>query len=96
MRVRIKLGQCVWLLALVLGAAVTGSGVGAAASPAAQEDQASKHDYSTNKTYQQGMRDGQNDQKHKKDHPKNRHFKRDEDQRAYEAGYQQGRQGDRH
>jgi hypothetical protein len=26
-----------------------------------------------------------------KDHSKKRHFKKDDDQKAYEAGYQQGR-----
>ena len=32
--------------------------------------------------------------KHNKDHSKKRHFKKDEDQKAYEAGYQKGHQGD--
>jgi len=42
-------------------------------------------DYSKNKTYQQGMREGKDDQAHNRDHSKKRHFKKDEDQKAYEA-----------
>jgi hypothetical protein len=96
MRARMNLRQCVWVLALVLGTGITRGAVPAAASPSAQEGLAHEQDYSKNKTYQQGMREGQNDQKRNKDHSKNRHFKKDEDQKAYEAGYQQGHQGDRH
>ena len=48
-------------------------------------------DYSKNKTYQQGVREGHDDQAHKRDHSKKRHFKKDDDQKAYEAGYQKGR-----
>jgi hypothetical protein len=40
------------------------------------------------------MRDGQNDRVHKLDHSKKRRFKKDEDQKAYEAGYQTGHQDD--
>jgi hypothetical protein len=47
-------------------------------------------DYSKTKQYQQGVREGQDDHAHNKDHSKKRHFKKDEDQRAYEAGYQKG------
>ena len=47
-------------------------------------------DYSKNKRYQQGMHDCQSDRAHKRDHGKKKHFKKDEDQRAYEAGYQRG------
>jgi hypothetical protein len=47
-------------------------------------------DYSKNKTYQQGLREGKSDGAHHKDHSKKRHFNRDEDQKAYEAGYQKG------
>ena len=47
-------------------------------------------DYSKNKRYQQGMREGQSDHAHNLDHSKKRHFKKDEDQKAYEAGYQKG------
>ncbi len=47
-------------------------------------------DYSKTKQYQQGVREGKVDQTHNKDHSKKRHFTKDEDQKAYEAGYQKG------
>ena len=59
------------------------------------QNQVHDQDYSKNKNYQQGMRDGQDDRSHNRDHSKKRHFKKDEDQRAYEAGYQQGHGDDR-
>jgi len=37
------------------------------------------------------MREGKDDQTHNKDHSRKRHFKKDTDQQAYEAGYQKGR-----
>jgi hypothetical protein len=37
------------------------------------------------------MREGKDDQAHNRDHSKKRHFKKDDDQQAYEAGYQKGR-----
>jgi hypothetical protein len=52
--------------------------------------QAQDPDYSRNKRYQQGMHEGHSDQAHHLDHSKKRHFKKDEDQKAYEAGYQKG------
>jgi hypothetical protein len=36
------------------------------------------------------MREGKVDQAHNRDHYKKHHFKKDEDQKAYEAGYQKG------
>jgi hypothetical protein len=54
------------------------------------QDQAQTQDYSKNKTYQQGVREGKDDKAHNRDHSKKRHFKKDEDQKAYEAGYQNG------
>jgi hypothetical protein len=36
------------------------------------------------------MRDGRDDQTHNKNHSRKRKFKKDEDQKAYESGYQQG------
>jgi len=36
------------------------------------------------------MHEGQSDHAHNLDHSKKRHFKKDEDQKAYEAGYQKG------
>jgi coproporphyrinogen III oxidase-like Fe-S oxidoreductase len=68
-----------WLLAAALA-------VGVSAAPF--DDQAK--DYSKTKQYQQGIREGQDDHAHNKDHSKKRHFKKDEDQKAYEAGYQKG------
>jgi hypothetical protein len=40
------------------------------------------------------LREGKDDQAHKRDHYKKHHFKKDEDQKAYEAGYQRGHGGD--
>jgi hypothetical protein len=82
----------VCVLAVVLGVGITGGTV-----RAAQEDRghvSQDQDYSKNKNYQQGLREGQNDHKRNLDHSKKRHFKKDEDQKAYETGYQQGHQGD--
>jgi len=93
MRVRMNLRQCVWVLALALAAGITGSTVRAAASPLFQ-DQAHDQDYSKNKRYQQGLREAKADQAHKR--TRKRHFKKDEDQKAYEAGYQHGHGGDQH
>jgi hypothetical protein len=81
------------VLAVIVGMGIAGS------MPAAPffHDQdgkaagASGQDYSKNKTYQQGVREGQSDKAHSKDHSKNRHFKKDDDQKAYESGYQKGR-----
>jgi hypothetical protein len=36
------------------------------------------------------MRDGKDDKAHNKDHSRKRTFKKDDDQKAYESGYQQG------
>jgi hypothetical protein len=96
MRVRMNLRQSVWIVALVLGAGITGVAVRAVASPLPQ-DQAhvsQVQDYSKNKKYQQGVSEGRDDRAHNLDHSKKTHFKKDEDQKAYEAGYQQGHQGD--
>ena len=97
MRVRMNLRQCVWVLALALSIGITGGTVLAKASPLPQEqahDQAQTQDYSKNKNYQLGMRDGKDDKAHNRDHSRKRKFKKDEDQKAYEAGYQQSHQGD--
>jgi hypothetical protein len=81
------------VLAVVLGIGITGGAVRATASPSSQ-DQAHDQDYSKNKNYQVGVRDGKDDKAHNKDHSRNRKFKKDDDQKAYEAGYQVGHQGD--
>lgn len=77
-------------LVVAAGLAVGGGAVHAAAAPLLQ-GQVPAPDYTKNKTYQQGVREGQQDRTHNRDHSKKRHFKKDDDQKAYEAGYQQGR-----
>ena len=89
---KINLRQGIWVLAVAVGIGVGGVTVPAIGAPFFQEhDQDHGPDYSKNKTYQQGMRDGHGDQAHNRDHSKKRHFKKDEDQRSYESGYQKGR-----
>jgi hypothetical protein len=61
---------------------------GAVAAQAAGAPFFDDQDYSRNKTYHQGMHAGKSDRAHNEDHSKKRHFKKDEDQKAYEAGYQ--------
>jgi len=84
---KISLKRSVWVLALAAGMAIGGGEMQVVAAPFQDHDQ----DYSKNKTYQQGVREGQDDRTHSRDHSKKRHFKKDEDQKAYEAGYQKGR-----
>ena len=72
---------------MAVGIGFTGATIQAVAAPLFQDHD---KDYSKNKTYQQGMREGKDDQARKLDHSKKRHFKKDEDQKAYEAGYQKG------
>jgi hypothetical protein len=93
MRIRMNVTQCIWVLAVVLGIGITGGTVRAAASPSSQ-DQTHDQDYSKNKNYQVGMRDGKDDKAHNRDHSRKRNFKKDDDHKAYEAGYQVGHQGD--
>jgi hypothetical protein len=88
MRVRKKLTQSLWIVAVALFIGIPGAPVGVTASLAPQEQH--DQDYSKNKNYQVGMRDGRDDIAHNRDHSKKRKFKKDEDQRAYEAGYQAG------
>ena len=99
---QLKAGHCVWTLAAIFTVGI-GGGTARAATPYPQEehghDQDRGQDYSRNKNYQQGMRDGRDDRAHNRDHSKKRHFKKDDDQRAYEAGYQEAHrdnQSDRH
>jgi hypothetical protein len=82
-----SLKQGVWVLAVAVGMGLGGVSVQALGAPFQDHDQ----DYSKNKTYQQGVREGQADHAHNKDHSKKRHFKKDDDQKSYEAGYQKGR-----
>jgi hypothetical protein len=84
------------VLAVVVAMGICGGALSVAAAPLFHDQDgkaaaASDQDYSKNKTYQQGMREGQADKAHSKNHSKNRHFKKDDDQKAYEAGYQKGR-----
>ena len=76
------------VLAVAVGISVIGVTIPAVAAPFFQDHE---QDYSKNKTYHQGMRDGQYDHVHNKDHSKKRHYKKDEDQKAYESGYQKSR-----
>jgi hypothetical protein len=46
-------------------------------------------DYSRNQTYQQGVLEGQADHVNSRQ-PSKKNFDRDEDRKAYEAGYQKG------
>lgn len=87
---KMNLRQGVWVLALALGISVGGGTMQALGAPLLQ-DHDREQDYSKNKTYQQGVREGKADQAHNRDHSKKRHFKKDEDRKAYEAGYQRGR-----
>jgi hypothetical protein len=90
MPVRQNLKQCVWIVAMTLGIGITGGTVRLAASSSPQEQH--DQDYSKNKNYQVGMRDGRDDQVHNRDHSKKRNFKKDDDKKAYESGYQAGHQ----
>lgn len=92
---RMNLRQCVWVLAMALSMVIAGGTVRASVPPSPQ-DQAHNQDYSKNKKYKQGVREGKNDSKRNLDHSKKRNFKKDEDQRAYETGYQEGHQVDQH
>ena len=75
-----KMNLKYWILA---GAMTFGLG-----AVALQADDAK--DYSKTKQYQQGVREGKDDHAHNKDHSRKRHFNKDENQKAYEAGYQKG------
>jgi hypothetical protein len=86
---RMHLKTCVWVLALAVGFGLGGVTVQAVGAPF-QDHQDHEQDYSKNKTYKQGMREGQSDHAHNKDHSRNRQFKKDDDKKAYEAGYQKG------
>lgn len=93
MRMNFKLYA--WVLAVAVSAGIIAGTIRAVASPA-MNGQGQDQDYSKNKRYQQGIREGKDDAAHKRDHYKKRHFKKDEDNKAYEAGYQQGHGGDHH
>ena len=92
---RINFKPYVLVLAMVVGTGIFASTVRTLAFPAmnaAGEDQ----DYSKNKRYQQGVREGRDDKAHNRDHFRKRHFDRDDDNKAYESGYQHGHGVDVH
>jgi hypothetical protein len=86
---RMNLRQYALVLVVALSIGITAGTVRAAAS-ATPQDRAQTQDYSKNNNYQVGMRDGKDDKAHNKDHSRKRKFKKDDDQKAYEAGYQEG------
>ena len=90
---RMNLKQYVGIAVMTLAIGVTGTVVRGAASPSPQDHH--DMDYSKNKNYQKGMHDGRDDMSHNRDHYKKRHFKKDDDQKAYEAGYQEGHRDNR-
>jgi hypothetical protein len=92
MRMQMNIKRVVWIAVMTLGVGISGGAVLVKASPSPQEQH--EQDYSKNKRYQQGMREGKDDQAHHRDHSKKRQFKNDDDQKAYESGYQQGHKGD--
>jgi hypothetical protein len=92
---RISFKPYAWVLAVAVVTGITG-GMARAVSPPAMQDRDHDQDYSKNKRYQQGMREGKDDQANNRDHFKKRHFKKDEDQKAYESGSQKGHAGDHH
>ena len=86
-----------WMMAAALGVGIAGGAAQTAAAPFLQErdqqerdQQQHDQDYTKNKTYQEGLREGRDDHARNRDHSKKRHFKKNEDQKAYEAGYQKG------
>jgi hypothetical protein len=92
MRMRMNIKRCVRIAVMTLSVGIIGGAVLVRASPSRQEQH--EQDYSKNRRYQQGMREGKDDQARNRDHSKKRHFKKDEDQKAYESGYQQGHKSD--
>jgi hypothetical protein len=66
---RINLKRSFGILAIAMGIGACGAGVQALAAPFFQGQ---APDYSKNKTYQQGMREGKDDQAHNRDHSKKR------------------------
>ena len=86
-----NLKKFVWIVTMTLAMGITGGTVRVTASPSPQEQH--DKDYSKNKNYQPGIRDGRSDHTHNRDHYKKRTFKKDDDQKAYESGYQSSRQG---
>ncbi len=78
------------VLAIMAGVGLSGGAAQAMGAPFFQDHE---QDYSKNKRYHQGMSEGKADQVRNRDHSKKRHYKKDQDRKAYEAGYQRGRTG---
>jgi hypothetical protein len=96
MILRNDLKKYAWVAALTFGIGIAGGATRVNAFPVPQDHHDMDHhddDYSKNKNYQLGMRDGRDDQAHNRDHYKKRHFKKDDDHNAYEAGYQAAHNG---
>ena len=90
---RMNFKPYVWVLAVVVGMGIMGNAVRSMSFPAMNAS-GQDQDYSKNKRYQQGVREGKDDKAHNRDHFRKHHFAKDEDNKAYEAGYQQGHGGD--
>jgi hypothetical protein len=86
MKINSKRGA--WVVALFMAFGTGAATVRAVAAPFFQDHD---QDYSKYKTYQQGLRDGKADHVANKDHSRKRNYKKDEDKKAYEAGYQKAR-----
>jgi hypothetical protein len=84
-----NLKRYIWVATVAVGLAI-GGGAAVAQDRGSSNQKTEQQDYSKNKTYQQGVREGRDDQARNRDHSRKRHFTKDEDQKAYESGYQQG------
>jgi hypothetical protein len=61
----------------------------------ADQDRGPEHDYSNNRYYKLGQREGTQDRKHHKQRANHDHkFRSDDDRQAHDAGYQKGWRGD--
>jgi hypothetical protein len=85
MKLNWMIKKSAWVAVIALGIGITGGATRLAASPAPQEHH--DEDYSKNRNYQLGLREGRQDQMHNRDHYKKHNFKKDDDRNAYEAGY---------
>ncbi len=77
-----ELKQCVWIVAMAACFVIT-AGTGRAVASASPQEQ-HEQDYSKNKNYKLGVRDGRDDGAKNRDHYKTRKFKKDQDQKAYD------------
>jgi len=82
----------VWVLAVAVGAGIVGGTARAVAFPA-MNDQGQGQDYSKNNKYQQGIREGQDDKAHNRDHFRKHHFAKDEDNKSLRGWLPAGPRG---